>query len=302
MNPWTPLAVAILGWGSAAVLTRALLTSGVSTFVVVPMRFGIALLILLLVSRFWKRFGGIDRRHWSRGLVLGATALAIPNTLFTLGLEDLPVSLGGLLIALTPMATIGAAHFLVEGERFNARSAPGLVVSLIGTGILVGVGGGVVEGVGNLWRGVGISLVAVVFAGIGGALTRRFALEVGGDGLIIPQFTVATALAVLAVPFLNTTSLESIAPSGWGFLIALGAIATAVPFSSFLIAAEVNPASRLAVIGYVVPVMAVILAVLLLDEQLNVSVIIGAILIIGGVVLTERSSHHVPVPGLNTAE
>ena len=302
MNPWTPLAVAILGWGSAAVLTRALLTSGVSTFVVVPMRFAIALLILLFVSRFWKRFGGIDVRHWPRGLVLGATALAIPNTLFTLGLEDLPVSLGGLLIALTPMATIGAAHYLVEGERFNARSAPGLVVSLIGTAILVGVGGGVVEGVGNLWRGVGISLIAVVFAGIGGALTRRFALEVGGDGLIIPQFTVATALAVLAMPFLNTTTLGSIAPSGWGLLIALGAIATAVPFSSFLIAAEVNPASRLAVIGYVVPVMAVILAVLLLDEQLTVSVIVGAVLIIGGVVLTERSSHHVPVPGLNTAE
>lgn len=47
-----------------------------------------------------------------------------PNTLFTLGLEDLPVNIGGLLIALIPIATVGAA--------------------------------------------------------IGGALTRRFALELGG--------------------------------------------------------------------------------------------------------------------------
>ena len=30
MNPWTPIVAAILGWGSAAVLTRAVLTSGVS--------------------------------------------------------------------------------------------------------------------------------------------------------------------------------------------------------------------------------------------------------------------------------
>lgn len=302
MNPWTPLAVATLGWGSAAVLTRALLNSGVSTFVVVPMRFTIALVILLVVSRFWRRFRTSDRRHWARGLVLGAVALAIPNTFFTMGLEDLPVSLGGLLVALIPVATVAGAHFLVDGERFNPRSIPGLIVSLIGTGVLVGLGGEGVAGVGNLWRGVGLSLIAVIFAGVGGALTRRYALAVGGDGLVIPQFAAASAICLVAMPFLNTTPLASIAPAGWWALIALGAVATAIPFSAFLLAAEVNPASRLAVVGYMVPVIAVVLAVLFLDETITTAVIVGAILIIGGVVLTERTSRHVPVPGVNTAE
>jgi drug/metabolite transporter (DMT)-like permease len=300
MNPWTPLVVATLGWGSAAVLTRALLTSGVSTFVVVPMRFGIALGILLVVSRFWTRFGAPDRRHWARGAVLGVVALALPNTLFTMGLEDLPVSLGGLLVALIPIATVLGAHFLVDGERFDPRSIPGLVVSLIGTGVLVGLGGEV-EGVGNLWRGVGVSLVAVVLAGLGGALTRRFALEVGGDGLVIPQFAVATAVSLVAAPFLNTTPLSTIEPSGWALLVALGAVATAVPFSAFLIAAEVNPAARLGIAGYVVPVFAVVLAVLFLGESLTIPVMFGAVLILTGVMLTERSSRHVPVAGVNTA-
>jgi drug/metabolite transporter (DMT)-like permease len=300
MNPWTPLVVATLGWGSAAVLTRALLTSGVSTFVVVPMRFGIALGILLVVSRFWTRFGAPGRLHWARGAVLGAVALALPNTLFTMGLEDLPVSLGGLLVALIPIATVLGAHFLVEGERFNPRSIPGLVVSLIGTGVLVGLGGEL-EGVGNLWRGVGVSLVAVVLAGLGGALTRRFALEVGGDGLVIPQFAVATAVSLVAAPFLNTTPLSTIEPSGWALLVALGAVATAVPFSAFLIAAEVNPAARLGIAGYVVPVIAVALAVLFLGETLTVPIMFGAVLILTGVMLTERSSRHVPVAGVNTA-
>jgi drug/metabolite transporter (DMT)-like permease len=300
MNPWTPLVVATLGWGSAAVLTRALLTSGVSTFVVVPMRFGIALGILLVVSRFWTRFGAPGRVHWARGAVLGAVALALPNTLFTMGLEDLPVSLGGLLVALIPIATVLGAHFLVDGERFDPRSIPGLVVSLIGTGVLVGLGGEV-EGVGNLWRGVGVSLVAVVLAGLGGALTRRFALEVGGDGLVIPQFAVATAVSLVAAPFLNTTPLSTIEPSGWALLVALGAVATAVPFSAFLIAAEVNPAARLGIAGYVVPVFAVALAVLFLGESLTIPVMFGAVLILTGVMLTERSSRHVPVAGVNTA-
>lgn len=301
MNPWTPLVVATLGWGSAAVLTRALLNSGVSTFVVVPTRFGIALGILVVVSRFWTRFGAPNRRHWARGAILGTVALALPNTLFTMGLEDLPVSLGGLLVALIPIATVGGAHFLVDGERFNPKSIPGLVVSLIGTAVLVGLGGGVMEGVGNLWRGVGVSLIAVVLAGLGGALTRRYALEVGGDGLVIPQFAVATAISLVAVPFLNTTPLSTIEPSGWALLIALGSVATAVPFSAFLIAAQVNPAARLGVAGYVVPVIAVILAVIFLGETLTLPVVSGAVLIVGGVILTERSSRHVPVPGVNTA-
>jgi drug/metabolite transporter (DMT)-like permease len=302
MNPWTPLVAAILGWGSAAVLTRAVLTSGVSAFVVVPMRFGIALAVLLLVSRFWAQFRGFDRRHWVRGAILGAVALVIPNTLFTLGLEDLPVNIGGLLIALIPIATVGAAHFLVEGERFIPRSIPGLVTSLVGAGILVGLGGEGMEGVGNLWRGVGVSLIAVVLAGTGGALTRRFALEVGGNRLVIPQFTTATALGVLAMPFLNTSPLSSIESEQWVLLLALGVFSTAIPFTAFLIAAQINSAARLAVAAYLVPIIAVALAVTFLGETLTPPVVVGAILIISGVILTERSSRHVPVPGPDIAE
>jgi drug/metabolite transporter (DMT)-like permease len=301
MNPWTPLLLATFGWSSAAVLTRALLSSGVSPFTVVPLRFGIALVVLVLVSRTWTRFREFDRRHWARGILLGGIALAIPNTLFTMGLVELPVSLGGLMVALIPGATVGAAHFLVEGERFNPRSIPGLIVSLIGTGVLVGVGGGSLDGVGNLARGVALSLVAVCFAGLGGALTRRFALEVGGDGLVIPQFTIATALTVIAMPFLDITAFPAIEPSQWALLVSLGTLATALPFTAFLIAAQVNPASRLSVAGYLVPVLAVILAVIFLGETVTVAVLVGAILIIGGVVLTERSSRHVPVPGIDTA-
>ncbi|HSO48987.1 MAG TPA: methionine--tRNA ligase, partial [Acidimicrobiia bacterium] len=78
-------------------------------------------------------------------------------------------------------------------------------------------------------------------------------------------------------------------------------IATALPFTAFLIAAQVNPASRLSVAGYLVPVLAVTLAVIFLGETVTVAVVTGAVLIIGGVALTERASRHVPVAGIDTA-
>ena len=102
MNPWTPLVLATLGWGSSAVLTRAILQSGVSTFTLLPFRIGIALSIILIVSIFRRPLRGLDREHWRRGIVLGVVAMTIPNSLLTLALEDVPVSLGGLLIGLIP--------------------------------------------------------------------------------------------------------------------------------------------------------------------------------------------------------
>jgi len=301
MNPWAPLIAAILGWGSGAVVTRALVGGEVDTFTMLPFRLGSALIVMLVVIVFWKRFRSTDRRAWSRGVTLGTFAMAIPMILLTIALEDLPVSLGGLLIALVPIVTISAAHFIVPGERFNPRSVPGLIVSLAGTAILVGIGGDTVAGVGNLWRGVTYSLLGVALAGIAGALSRRFALEVGGDALVIPQFTAATVVLFLLLPVLGS-SPAAIGASDWVLILALGILGTTIPFTAFLVAAEMSPASRLAVSGYLVPVVAVLLAVIFLSETISLAVVAGAVLIIGGVVMAERATPHVPEPGFSTAQ
>ena len=120
------------GWGSSAVLTRAILESGISTFTLLPFRIGIALSIILVVAIFRAQLRDLDGEHWRRGIILGVVAMTIPNSLLTLALEDIPVSLGGLLIGLIPLTTIIAAHFLVPGERFNPKSTPGLLVSVLG--------------------------------------------------------------------------------------------------------------------------------------------------------------------------
>ncbi len=302
MNPWTPLVLATLGWGSSAVLTRAILQSGVSTFTLLPFRIGIALAIILVVSLLRRPLRGLGREHWRRGIVLGVVAMTIPNALLTLALEDVPVSLGGLLIALIPLTTIVAAHFVVPGERFNPKSIPGLLVSVLGTAVLVGIGGATMTGVDNLGRGVTIALIGVVLAGIGSALTRKFALEVGGEGLVIPQFATATVLFVLIMPVLGESTIGAIEPSAWLMIAVLGSFGTAVPFAAFLFAAEINPASRLGVSGYLVPVVAVVLAVIFLNETITLTVLAGASLIVGGVILTERATKHVPEPGIVTAQ
>ncbi|MDX1468039.1 MAG: DMT family transporter [Acidimicrobiia bacterium] len=301
MSPWTPLVVATLGWGASAVLSRAVILNGVDTFTLVPLRMVFAMLTLVVVMVAWGRFRTRNAAAWKRGGILGVVGMAVPMTLMTLALEDLPVSLGGLLIALIPLSTIAAAHFLVDDERFQARSLPGLLIALAGSALLVGVGGETVEGVDNLWRGVLFSTAGVVMAGVGGALTRRFAMEVPPDDLVLPQFTVNTAFVFALTPFLARTDIGEISAASWLLLAGVGVIGTTMAFAAFLVAAGVNPASRLALTGYTVPVVAVTLAVVFLGETLTLEIIAGATLIIAGVVLAERSTQHVPAPGIATS-
>lgn len=301
MNPWTPLAAATIGWAASAVLIKAVLLDGFDTFDVLPGRMTFAMLSLGVVILFNRRFATVNPEAWKRGAILGVVGMALPMSLMTKSLEYLPVSLGGLLIALIPIATIAAAHFLVAGESFVLRSLPGLLISLLGAGILVGIGGTTIDGVEDLGLGVMLMIAGVTLAGIGGALSRRFALQLSSDQLVLPQFTVATIILFVLAPLLGESGLSSFGLKHWVLIALAGAIGTTLPFASFLIAASINPASRLALVGYAVPVVAVTLAMIFLGERITLSILAGATLIIGGLYLAERATKHVPEPGVSTS-
>lgn len=153
----------------------------------------------------------------------------------------------------------------------------------------------------NLWRGVGYTGVGVILAGVGGALSRRFALQVRSDDLVLPQFTVNTLFVVVALPLLFDFDISAVRGVSWWMILGVGTLGTTLAFGSFLVAAGLNPAARLAMVGYSVPVLAVALAVIFLGESLTPALVGGAFLIILGVVLAERATSHVPGPGVATA-
>lgn len=295
MNPWTPLVAATLGWSCSAVLSKVAINLGVDAVTLVPIRLAFGLATLLAFIAVTGRYRSSSRQAWWRGAVMGTLAMGIPNVILTRALEDLPVSLGGLLLALLPLTTVAAAHFLVPGERFRPGSLPGLVIALTGVALLVGVGGEKIEGVGDLWRGVSFSLAGVTIAGIGSALTRRYALEVDKDELVLPQFVVGTAILFVAIPPLFGMDFAALDPVNLSVIAIIGTIGTTVPFIAFIVAAAVNPAWRLGITGYAVPALAVLGAVIFLGEPFTLTMAAGATLIIGGVILADRANRRGPV-------
>ncbi|HEY5889475.1 MAG TPA: DMT family transporter, partial [Acidimicrobiia bacterium] len=137
MNPWPPLILAILGWGASNVLSKAVLNAGLDTFTFLPMRYAIAIVavvIFLVGTKRWQKSGS---GAWQKGVILGLVNMALPTMFMTRGFEYIPATVGSLLIALIPISTVAAAHFVVPGERFQVRTLPGLLVSLVGVGVLI---------------------------------------------------------------------------------------------------------------------------------------------------------------------
>jgi drug/metabolite transporter (DMT)-like permease len=176
-----------------------------------------------------------------------------------------------------------------------------MLLALVGSALLVGAGGSA-EGVGNLWRGVALMVAGVLVAGIGGALSRRYALQLPANDLVLPQFTVCMVLVAVILPLFFGFDTSAVDPAGWWMIAAVGAVGTTLSFGSFLVAAGINPASRLALVSYAIPVLSVLLAVLFLGETLTTAIVGGAVLILAGVVLAERASKHVPEPGVAIAQ
>jgi drug/metabolite transporter (DMT)-like permease len=297
MNPWTPLLLATLGWGASNVISKAVLNTGLDTFRFLPIRYLIGLLTLVTFLAATGRLHRPELRVWKAGAILGVLNMAVPTILMTKGLEYIPATMGSLLIALIPIATVIAAHWAVPGEKFRAGIIPGFLLSLCGVGLLVGGGFDVVPSPGSLLLGVGLTFAGVTLAGVGGAVSRRFSVQISPARLVLPQFIFGLLALLVGLAIVGGGRSSTIDANLWWLLLASGVVGTALPFAAFLFAAEINPASRLAVVGYTVPVLGTIGALIFLGESFTGIMVVGAVLILAGVALSERMANYIPTPG-----
>jgi drug/metabolite transporter (DMT)-like permease len=284
-SAWSWILLATAGWASGNVTSKLALNGGMDPVSLTLVRFGIAALgmVALLAA-----FGRLHRDHdWRRGGTIGVLNMALPPIFFTIALVTLDASLAGLLIALIPAASIVAAHYIVPGETFRVWRVPGLIVAFSGIAILLGG----VERIdpGALRGAVGWSMLGVIAAGAGGAVSRRFAIHTPARRMVVPQFIAAAVmLAVIAVPTGAWSALSGLSGDVWGWAIATGLFGTITPFYSFLQVVQRAETAKAALIGYLVPVASAIAAVIFLGDPVTASLVIGGTVILLGIVLADR--------------
>ncbi len=274
---WALLAGAALGWGASFLFIEIGLehfSPGAVAFL--RLLFGAATLALIPLAR-----RPVARSDLGLTALLGMVWMAVPFLLFPIAQQSIDSSLAGMINASAPLFTALVAALVVR--RLPTRlQGLGLVVGLAG---VVAIGAPSVESGSS---GVGVLLVALATFLYGCAFNLAGPLQRRNGALsVIWRAQLVALVALLPVGAIGLADSE-FAWSSLLAMVALGALGTGAAFVWFaILAGRVGP-TRASITAYFLPIVAIVLGALLLDESIHPAALVGTALVLAGAYLASR--------------
>ena len=319
---WAMFLTLAVIWGSSFMWIRIGLDEGVAPMAIVSMRTFFAAIVLAVV--LVARHGRLPLRWdlWKRMIFLGAANIVVPFALIAWGQQYIPSGMASILNAMVPLFTIVFAALALADEHITAGKLSGLAVGFVGVIVLALPSLEAASADQDAALAV-VGMLAVagasVFYGIASVYTRRrvtgMAIIEQPDGTRRAPMPVEISLGSTVAAFLMITvaalvferpddGLMTIPASavGWVALIWLGVLGTGLAYLIFFRIIERWGATRTTLVTYVIPLVAIVLGFLFLDERLRPVELVGAALIIGGVVLVNGNVGQTPLFGQARAD
>ena len=282
------LVLTALFWGGTWVAGRVAVREA-APLAVASWRFLVAALVLgalLVVREGWPRW---PARHWLKLAALGASGVFFYNVFFLYGLQRVEAGRGALVVAFIP-AMIALVDWLFFAQPLSRQRALGVVLALAGCLLVVTRGqpmqllrGGV--GLGE-WLLLGSAVSWVSYTLISRHCSRQFSALALTFGGCLTGWVMLTAAAIADGSLLM---LDQISWRGASSIVFLGLLGTAIAFTWYSQAIAQIGTTRAAAFINMVPLCAVALGAVLLDERLGGAVLGGGALVMSGVVLTNRA-------------
>lgn len=276
-------------WGGTFVAARVVaLESG--PYSAAFLRFLVASLFLVaFVVKEHDRIVLPERRHLFLLAMLGLTGVFAYNVFFFSGLKTIAAGRASLIIAANPVF-IALFSALFFREKLGPLKILGIAVSVAGAAVVVARGNPLALFGGNI--GVGeLYIVGCVASWVAYSLFGKLAIR-DLSPLLAVTYACIIGAAGLFFPALAEGMFGSIAHysiSAWLGIFYLGYLGSALGFVWYYEGIRVVGPSRAGVFINLVPLSSVLLAFLILHETLDASMLIGALCVILGVYLTNRS-------------
>ncbi|MEO1131227.1 MAG: DMT family transporter [Cyanobacteria bacterium J06639_1] len=220
-----------------------------------------------------------SRSIWGAFVVMGIFNNAIPFTLIAWGQTSIDSGLAAILNATTPVFGVILAHFVTRDERLTRSRSLGVALSLAGVAALIGPAALQGLDVRNLGQ-VAVLMAACSYA-IASLYGRRFkALPPAVTSAGILSCTSTLSLPVVAIVDAPWQLQPAIATLGAVAGIAL--IGTALAYLIFFRLLAVAGATNAMLVTFLIPISALLLGTVLLEERIHISEIVGMLLIFAG--------------------
>jgi drug/metabolite transporter (DMT)-like permease len=243
---------------------------------------------MLVAGDRWRRVAGRGTLLRLFGLSLFGAGLHYGFQ--TVGLQYTTASNASLYVVTGPITILLLAVVLL-GERLNLRKVLGVCTAVIGVLVVMGVG--TITGfelpdnvVGDL-----LVLASIVMWGFFTVFGKRLTDELGALTITAAVTTIG-ALWMAPVGWIETQrlgfSMGDITAEAW---LAIGFLGVGCNFLAVLLyfrALERTESQKVGVYLYTIPPMTAVVAVLTLGEAVTLNLVVGSVLVIAGVALTEH--------------
>lgn len=288
---YVKLVLVALFWGGTFIAGRIVALS-LPMMIAATGRFLVAVSLLLIVA--WKLEGGLPRLNRQQLMAtagLGLTGIFIYNLCFFSALSRMPAGRTALFVALNPIVT-ALASALVLRERLSAVKWLGIALAFSGAAIVI-TRGDLLSALYDIKQSVGLGEV-LMFCAISGwaayTIIGRYALK------SLSPIAATTYAGLWGLCFLICGSVTEVASvewskidlQVWASIFYLGVFGTVIGFIWYYEGVKIIGPSRTAIFNNLVPVFGILLASFMLSEPVLNSMIVGGILTIIGVALTNR--------------
>lgn len=264
-------------WGGSYFFVGVAITE-MPPLTIVALRVSLAAIVLWVIAvamglhlpkskKVWLTFGG-----------MGLLNNIIPFTLIVWGQTQIASGLASIFNAATPLFTVIIASMWLPDERATPMKLIGVAIGFIGVVIMIGLPS-TSEG-GNTLAQLAVIAAALSYA-LAGVYGRRF--KAMGINPIITAAGQVTASAVVMIPIAlvidGTFEITTYSINTWASIIGLAVLSTAVAYVLYFKILESAGATNLLLVTLLIPVSAILLGFLFLNETLEGIHLVGMILI-----------------------
>lgn len=272
------IAISAASFGTLAIFGRFAYADGMDIFTVLFLRFGVSAafmtFILLLRNQPFPR-----GRILAQLVGMGALGYAGQSFSYLTAIQYASAGLVALLLYLYPIfVAILSAVFLREKPTRVKIAA--LIIAFVGTLLTVGPGGGQLTGI---LLAIAAALIYSIYIIVGTNVMRHVS-AVQSSTVIF-----ASAGAVYGLLTLVNGATFPASTTGWTAVLGLIVVSTIIPVVAFLAGLERIGPTNAAMLSTLEPVVTVLLAAWLFDEQLLPIVLLGGGLILTAVVILTRA-------------
>lgn len=285
---YTLLIISMALWGGTWVAGRVLAQS-MHPMPAAFLRFVAASLTLVVMC--WRAQGGmprLERKHILPVFFLGSTGVFAYSYFFFTGLQTITAGRAALIVACIPVC-ISLLSALLYKEKFGPVRILGALTSLVGVSVVIADGNPLALLSGGVSRGDFMIL---------GCVASWTAYSLGGRAVMktLPPLTAVSWSCIIGtVMLLPAALMDGLVGEilharfiDWVCIVYLGALATGLAYFWYYQAISVIGASRAGIFINTVPVFAVVMGFFLLGEPVHLTLLLGGLMVVTGVYLTNR--------------